>query len=101
MAPDHSQLMTGVGRRPVLALGLLVAVLAPALTGSLFEPSSVVAAALVVLAVALTTSIGRTSLPVGGRPVAAARAAGSPSYAAQRVSDPQISPRRPRAPEPA
>jgi|GEM_PF-4099152 len=101
MASDHRHLMTGVGRRPVFALGLLVAVLAPTLAGAPFDASSVVTAALLALAIALTSSVGRTALPVGARPVAAARAAGSASYVARRVSDPQVSPRRPRAPEPA
>ena len=99
MASDHSHLMTGVGRRPIFALGLLVAVLAPTLAGAPFEASSVVTAALVTLALALTSSFGRTALTVAARPVAAAQAAGSASYVAQRVSDPQHSPRRPRAPE--
>ncbi len=100
MASDHSHPMTGIGRRPAFALGLLVAVLAPALAGSPYDASAALAVALVSLAVAvaaLSSHHAATLSPAWM--TAVARADRATPYLSQRVTDPVCSPRRPRAPE--
>jgi hypothetical protein len=100
MASDRSHHVAEIGRHLVFQLGLILAVAAPVLAGSSLEVSAGVAVALAALALACAVD-GRPA-PLAGilRPTAASRAAGSASYSVRRATDPHLSPRRPRAPEP-
>lgn len=78
--------------------GLLVALLSPELVTLLAEAPSALTLALVVAAAALARhGVGLVVLPSRpGHPVATSTSA--PAYLAERIADPQVSPRRPRAP---
>jgi hypothetical protein len=78
--------------------GVLLALLSPALLMLLAEAPSALTAALVVAAAALVRHGQRLSGLAGpsGPPVASGAA--EPVYLADRIADPQQSPRRPRAP---
>ena len=79
MASDRSHWMTEIGRRPFFVLGLLAAV-----------------------AVVVLTRFRAAAVPAlsHDRSLPGAAADGSTPYLLRRATDPHISPRRPRAPEP-